>query len=1433
MADSTKPFLLKTPLLVGAGAVALYLGLGFVAVPALLSWQLEKQVREQYGHSLSLGEVGFNPLNFQLSIKQARLTAPDARLIASFESLLVDFELRSVLDQTWTFSQVVLESPVIQMDVDREGRSPLVDLLARFQGANPAPQTNETTPLPAALIQQLALHNGQLVWRDQRLAEPLITRIAPLQVSLQGLSTKTVEPGQFDVTAVTGAGETLALSGTLGLSPWRARGELAIDDLQVASVARALSRWFALETSTGRVMFKAGFDLGATPSGELQGQVRDIAMRVAQPVLQVTGDTQPLVALGQLSLTQGQLDLARRTLALTEVSVSEGLVHWVQDAQGKGNWARAVRPSQVSQAPADDRAHAPAQAPMGPPWHVALDKVQLSDINFHFSDAARQRHVSVQGVQLASGLQLEAGPAGTDLNTTATTLRLGPMTLTGGVTRVSMSDVRVSTPAMALSSTAEALDLNLNAPAITLKSLALTSGGNVQPRSAGRPTSSTPAQSTLSLGALEISGQRVALEQRASGLVVRWPQATWRASEWRAQQADQLLLAQEVTGDSEALTIQTGGTNHLSARVTNTQHRVTQLQALRGDDRLHLAALSLQAGSLDVAQGEQPLRLKASDLRVSTSDASLAQSQGRMALANMGLDVDDLTVSPSAVADEPSLQAKGSRLSVAQLQLMPAGVAPVELGEATASVRALALRQSDGPLGLQASGVDVTLLNALVQAPDSSAPWLRFTHAALVGGELQLPQRLASANTLTLSDGNIRTWLDAQGSLNWLNWLNPVPPAAPVAAVPLPTKAPVMASSEAALPAEAPWRLTLKDGQLNNMAIAFEDQRASSALRTGLNAVQVQVANMDSAGTTPMTLNVNAEVSSGGHAQVQGSVQLNSGALDLGVTLSTVALAPAQAYLSQWAKLSLGSGQVSASGRLRHGGALGVEPRWAYEGAVSIDQFRLDELAPLRPFLAWDSVATDALSLTLGPDNLRMNELRVDGLAGRLMIAADQSVNLTDVLVKRTTPPDGAAPAGAPGADATAGEEPQADIFPVNVGRVRVSNGLVEFSDQSLRPPFAARMHQLQGVITGLGTGPLAKAQVQLDAQVDKFGSATIRGQASVRQPELLTEIDLTFRNLAMTTLSPYVAKFAGYRIDAGRLDLDLQYKVRDSKLLGENKVVLKQVELGPRVDDSDAPDLPLALALAILKDADGVIDIALPVRGDLNDPQFDYGAVIGKAFGNLLGSIVTAPFRALGALFGGSDDSLASIEFAPGRDQLSPPQRHKLDTLARALKERPLLTLVLSPSYARAQDTVALRSWAVRTRLVQRMGMTLAAGEDPGPMDSANPQAAAAIEAEFSARYQPEVLAYLKQRAQASTPADGNWQAEFHQGLLKRLMAEEPLTEATLEALGRQRAQAIQDELVNVAGVPATRLRWGKPRVLDDASDSAVTLPLELEATR
>jgi hypothetical protein len=423
------------------------------------------------------------------------------------------------------------------------------------------------------------------------------------------------------------------------------------------------------------------------------------------------------------------------------------------------------------------------------------------------------------------------------------------------------------------------------------------------------------------------------------------------------------------------------------------------------------------------------------------------------------------------------------------------------------------------------------------------------------------------------------------------------------------------------------------------------------------------------------------------------------------------------------------------------------------------------------------------------------------------------------------------------------------------VARIRVANGTLDFADLSLRPQFGARMHELAGVITGLASVPKRSAKVQLDARVDKYGSAKIRGEIRVLRPRAKTDITMEFRNLEMTSLSPYVAKFAGYRIAGGKLALDLQYKITDSRLQGEHKIVLNQVELGEKVDSPGAVDLPLELAIAVLKDSKGVIDIGLPVSGELDDPKFDYGAVIAKALGNMIGGIVTAPFRALGALVGGGAKQLDTVGFEPGDDAIAPPERQKLDAVARALKERPALRLLVPPTYSAEHDAPALKSRAVRTAIVRRMGVELPAGEDPGPLDAANARTQGAIEAVFSERYAPEVLAALKRRALESVPPPASAPApaaagaatsnqpktespaapppEFYGMLVERMIIEEPVSEPMLEQLAGRRSEAIVRELTIEGGVPSARVVVGEPRKAANPSDKAVTVRLELEAAK
>ncbi|MCF8184135.1 MAG: DUF748 domain-containing protein [Polynucleobacter sp.] len=852
---------------------------------------------------------------------------------------------------------------------------------------------------------------------------------------------------------------------------------------------------------------------------------------------------------------------------------------------------------------------------------------------------------------------------------------------------------------------------------------------------------------------------------------------------------------------------------------------------------------SLELGvALDAESGPSGIKLQLQEPALSLAGARLTRVAESAGLGSASLAGKQLLLAQNDKGLDISII--GARLSLAELSAQR-GPARLTLGKAELAANRLAVPSGDGPVDLIADGLDAEIGGVAVR--DSAAELLRLEKANVSGASLHLLTRQFSADRFTLANGKLRTGFDAQGKFNWQSLLDAVTgdnPAKTIAASRPEVKTAVkaeatMAATSTSMPAARSktaaattnWRFKLKSGQIDGMAVAYVDQRESPAVSLGLEAISARTTDLDSESTKPLQLAFRTRLAGGGEVEAKGKLRIKNSMADLKLGVRGVALAPLQPYLSKFADLRIAGGTLSAAGRLRHGSQADADATLVYTGGFSIDQALLEEIEPARPFLAWGSIASDDLLLTLSPNRLDIGELRLQHPSGRLIIGEDQKVNLAAVLKK---PTQAKAAEKVPGAT----YEPDTDRFPLSISRLAVSGGAIEFADLSLRPQFGIRMHELQGVVIGLGNDPERSAKLQIDARVDNYGTAKIRGQFNPMRPERFTEIDMGFRNLEMTALSPYVAKFAGYRIASGQLELDLQYRVRENKLQGENKIVLKQVELGEKVESPDALDLPLELAIAILKDGDGVIDVGIPVSGDLSDPQFNYGAVIGKAFGALLGGIVTAPFRALAALFGGGEKPLDSIDFEPGSAALAPPERQKLAVVARALKARPTLRLTVPPAYAATEDAAALKSIAIRTEILRGMGVVPPPDADPGPLDIANPRTRRAIETAFSERYAPEVLAALRRRAEAARPAAaGAGQAAaqpepalFHQDLLERLISESLVDDKALVELAARRSQAVIKELIGDGGVAGDRVVSGKTQPAAGGEGKSIALPLKLE---
>ncbi|MHB1145241.1 MAG: DUF748 domain-containing protein [Thiobacillus sp.] len=690
-------------------------------------------------------------------------------------------------------------------------------------------------------------------------------------------------------------------------------------------------------------------------------------------------------------------------------------------------------------------------------------------------------------------------------------------------------------------------------------------------------------------------------------------------------------------------------------------------------------------------------------------------------------------------------------------------------------------------------------------------------HAALVNAGMKLAENRLDIEAVELNDAKTTITLDKKKNLNWADILLKAPGA--------PTAAPASADPAPASPLD----VQLARLSLNGLEVDIVDQSPPAPVKAHVVKGFVTLKDLSLDLNKSVPLEAGFALKQGGRLDASGTVIPGQASGGLDLKLVGLSLKPFAPYVNQFARLNLHSGTASTRGKLTFEQA---KPgmKLDFNGGFAIDDLAITEEETEEAFLGWKKLSSNSLALRFGPNRLRMNELVALNPFGKVIIFEDRTINLQRVLRTSDTPTAGDAPKPQPKVEPKPADQPIA--FPVAVERVRIVGANAEFADLSLTPQFGTRMHDLGGVITGLSTDPATTAQVELDGKVDDYGSARVRGSIQPFRATEFTDLKLTFRNLEMTAMTPYSGKFAGRKIDSGKLSVDLEYKIKDRQLAGENKFIVDKLKLGERVDSPDAMKLPLDLAIALLQDSNGIIDLDLPVSGSLDDPQFSYGKIIWKAIVNVLTKLVTAPFRALGNLLGVSSEKLESIDFDPGSSALLPPEMEKLKALADALAKRPALTLTLEPGYDPAADRRALQELAMRREAVAVAGIKLASGEAPGPVDVNNYKIQTWLEDRYAERAGKEEYKKLRESFQDKSAGaaarvldsqlierlgrrfkarDEGPASAFHAELLERLTQLTKIDDDALVKLAEARGQAMRDELIK-QGLDSARVSLSAP---------------------
>ena len=354
-------------------------------------------------------------------------------------------------------------------------------------------------------------------------------------------------------------------------------------------------------------------------------------------------------------------------------------------------------------------------------------------------------------------------------------------------------------------------------------------------------------------------------------------------------------------------------------------------------------------------------------------------------------------------------------------------------------------------------------------------------------------------------------------------------------------------------------------------------------------------------------------------------MQISPPSATLQVTTADIDLRIAQAYISPFMRLELRSGMLASQLKVDLKSA---EPlQLQITGNAQVSQLHTLDTVKQRDFVRWQKLQLDGLDYQHGK---RLSDQHASDLKqpyARFIINEDRTTNVTDLLIpqpaetsRRTNPP------------AKCSEPPLA----IHMGGIQLQDGSANFADFSLTPDFATAIQQLNGSIGTIDSVQQKPASIDIKGKVDRYAPVTIKGSLNPFDPLAKLDIAVDFKRVELTTITPYSGKFAGYRIKKGRLNLDLHYRIEKGQLNAENKVVLEQLQLGEQVDSPDAVDLPIRLAIALLKDTDGKIDIELPISGDLNNPQFSVAPIIWQTLKNLVLRAVQAPFNFIAGLVAG-----------------------------------------------------------------------------------------------------------------------------------------------------------------------------------------------------
>lgn len=582
--------------------------------------------------------------------------------------------------------------------------------------------------------------------------------------------------------------------------------------------------------------------------------------------------------------------------------------------------------------------------------------------------------------------------------------------------------------------------------------------------------------------------------------------------------------------------------------------------------------------------------------------------------------------------------------------------------------------------------------------------------------------------------------------------------------------------------------------KINDSQIHLIDKLPSTAAQFDIHNINLQLSELNQDLTHALPFSIAYQVDDSDENSIKGQVSPSPLNLNATVNLKKLALNTLQPYISDIAKVNLEEGKLSVAGAVSLALDAQGEVHGDFEGDIHVQDFNTTDQILKQRLVGWQQLIIEPIKINFNPLSIAIDKIDFLKPYSRVVITKDRSVNFAQLMVEHKK-----GPSLVEQNKQTIGKDKQPPLA-LTINEITLTEGNAYFADLSLIPAFATSIQSIDGKISGLSANNLERADVNITGTVDDYGKMLVEGKINPLSGDLYTDINAEFEKIELATLTPYSGRYAGYVIDKGKLSLSLNYKIAHRKMIGKNRLILDQFELGSSVKSDEALDLPIKLAIALFKDSNGIIDISLPTRGDLDSPDFEIGGLILKAFLNVMTKAVTSPFSMIANLVGTDNQQLNAIAFDFGRKNLTPAQQTDLAALAKILINRPQLILEIHAVVDKEKDGFALKQQQLteQLKLNDSIEKRIKAMEDL-LVSMAGADAANKIKAESAASMQVK-----------STPEIAL--NKYEKALYKALIDIQPVSNLDLNQLAKQRISVIQAQLIKKNNVPENQVFVVRP---------------------